>query len=486
MANVPAIASSAPAPVPDTADRSRILEQYARLPLSFIENRGQADARIDYYLQSPQYDLHFDRGGHSLRLTDRRSDTARAHVVKVRLLGAKTRRIESRRSAPGIVSYFKGPASQWRTGIQTQAEIGHVQPWPGIDLGYNANGGTLESVYTVAPHADPRRIRLRYSGHHFATAAIQPNASKSNEGAPCTDCTSTPMPVLGGGGLLGLRTMLTAMSFAAVFTDEEGGELRKDVTSPADIPGVGKFLVNFEINGKPFPTQATGFLINECLVMTNKHVVERHGKKPTIIKFQAGTNFQYEAIGKVIASGNYSKDDAKTYHEDWAVVKLDKKLANQVDSVAQQKIGFLDTMFTIEEELLSVDDIGIVGFISDKVDKENGMNVNTLKMQGCGSYDYVEMYRFNNLTDEGVDSGTVATDCSSLPGASGSPMFRMINGKYLAVGIMKNSIHAGRVWELSSDNSNIFVPFIKYPSIPLSLSEAKLEAIKNDPANKCN
>ena len=165
MAGVPAIASSAPAPVPDHADRSRIIEQYARLPLSFIENRGQADARIDYYLQSPHYDLYFDRGGHSLRLTDRSGDTARAHVVKVRLLGAKTRRIESRRSAPGIVSYFKGPASQWRTGIQTQAEIGYVQPWPGIDLSYNGNGGTLESVYTVAPHADPRRIRLRYSGH---------------------------------------------------------------------------------------------------------------------------------------------------------------------------------------------------------------------------------------------------------------------------------------------------------------------------------
>jgi len=321
---------------------------------------------------------------------------------------------------------------------------------------------------------------------NFATAAIHPNASKSNEGAPCTDCTSTPMPVLGG-GIHGLANFIALSSYAAVFTDAHGNDLREDVTSPADIPGVGKFLVNYEINGKPFPTQATGFLINECLVMTNKHVVEYEGNKPTTIKFQAGTNFQYEATGKVVASGDYLMDDKSTFHADWAIIKLAKKLANQIDSVAKQKIGYLETKFSSEDDLLEVDDISVVGLISDDVDKENDKNINTLKMQNCASYGYLEMPRFKNLNII-VDTGNIATDCSALPGASGSPMVRKLDdsNKYVAIGIMKNCVDSRRTSEITPNNANLFLPFVKEPSIPLSLTEAKLEAIKNDSANKCN
>jgi len=63
------------------------------------------------------------------------------------------------------VSYFTGPKERWRTAIPTHAKIGYVQPWPGIDLAYDGHGGKLESIYTVAPHADPAQIKLRYSGH---------------------------------------------------------------------------------------------------------------------------------------------------------------------------------------------------------------------------------------------------------------------------------------------------------------------------------
>src|SRR3990172_283412 len=144
--------------------RSKVLASYGRLPLSFIENHGQVDARIAYYIQSPGRSLYFTTDGLALRLTQGKGDDAKAHTIKVELVGAATERIESLERAPGIVSYFKGPKDQWKPAIPTHARIGYVQPWPGIDLAYDGAGGWLESIYTVAPHADPAQIKLRYSG----------------------------------------------------------------------------------------------------------------------------------------------------------------------------------------------------------------------------------------------------------------------------------------------------------------------------------
>ena len=76
----------------------------------------------------------------------------------------KSTKIEGRERASGVVSYFKGPKVQWKTGIPTYAQVGYSQPWPGIDLVYDGHDGKLETIYTVAPHADPARIKLRYSG----------------------------------------------------------------------------------------------------------------------------------------------------------------------------------------------------------------------------------------------------------------------------------------------------------------------------------
>ena len=144
--------------------RTRAIENYSKLPLAFIENQGQTEASVAYYLNSSGYSLYFTPRGHALRLSQAEGTTFKAHTIKVDLVGANATRIESRQSAAGIVSYFKGPREQWKTAIPTHARIGYVQPWPGIDLSYNGHGGSVESIYVVAPHADPSRIKLRYSG----------------------------------------------------------------------------------------------------------------------------------------------------------------------------------------------------------------------------------------------------------------------------------------------------------------------------------
>lgn len=145
-------------------DRARVADTFGKLALSFIENRGQAGARVVYYVQSPGRSLYFTEDGHALRLSRGKGEEVKAHTVMVELVDATTQRLESRQRAPGVVSYFRGPKEQWRAGIPTHARIGYVQPWPGIDLAYDGSGGRLESIYTVAPNANADQIRLRYSG----------------------------------------------------------------------------------------------------------------------------------------------------------------------------------------------------------------------------------------------------------------------------------------------------------------------------------
>jgi Beta-propeller repeat len=169
---VAVVGASPGAPQPlelPAADRARLQNNFGKLPLTFIENQGQADERIAYYTHSPGHSLTFTRDGHALRLSRANDEGTQAHTIKVELVEGAPERIESLQRAPGIVSYFKGPKEQWKTAIPTHSKIGYVRPWPGIDLSYDGTNGRLESVYTVAPHADPSQIKLRYSGQDSLT-----------------------------------------------------------------------------------------------------------------------------------------------------------------------------------------------------------------------------------------------------------------------------------------------------------------------------
>src|SRR5204863_7109152 len=66
--------------------------------------------------------------------------------------------------APGVVSYFKGPRTQWHTGLATFREIAYRGVWPGIDLVYRADGSSLKYEFRVAPGADPSRIGIAWRG----------------------------------------------------------------------------------------------------------------------------------------------------------------------------------------------------------------------------------------------------------------------------------------------------------------------------------
>ena len=66
------------------------------------------------------------------------------------------------------VSYFRGPRTEWRTGLPTYREVVYRDAWPGIDLVYSGLDGRLKYRLVVRPGADPASIRIADRGARAA------------------------------------------------------------------------------------------------------------------------------------------------------------------------------------------------------------------------------------------------------------------------------------------------------------------------------
>ncbi|PYV22107.1 MAG: hypothetical protein DMG27_18990, partial [Acidobacteria bacterium] len=169
-------------PAPSEA---RVAQVFGRLPLYFIENHGQADARVAYYVQGRETSLYFTPEGVTFALTKKRPEGKTRPVafrpeggsaaedgggperwaVKLEFIGAKPGVApEGRDQTAAVVSYFKGPRAQWKTGLPTFASLRYRDLWPGIDLSYAGSGGRLKSSFVVRPGAAPGQVRLAYRG----------------------------------------------------------------------------------------------------------------------------------------------------------------------------------------------------------------------------------------------------------------------------------------------------------------------------------
>lgn len=160
---------------------------FDRLPLYFIENRGQLDPRVAYYVQGHDKTLYFTPEGVTFVLSDPtpRPPSLRGKgelhdppllagegtgvgatrwVVKLDFVGANHVRPIGQEKAEAIISYFKGRPDQWHTGIPTYHRILYRDLWPGIDLAFYGTAQHLKFEFIVHPGADPGRIRLAYRG----------------------------------------------------------------------------------------------------------------------------------------------------------------------------------------------------------------------------------------------------------------------------------------------------------------------------------
>ncbi|MEX1046577.1 MAG: SBBP repeat-containing protein, partial [Actinomycetota bacterium] len=152
-------AGTNPGPASPATAKAKTEAAISSLPISFIENAGQTDPRIDFMLQGKGAVPSFTSHGVIWRLTDGK----KAWVAKQSFVGAASEPIgidpqETR------FSWFKGDPDEWVTGARSYSGIRYEDLWPGIDLVYAGKDGALEYRFVVHPGADPGDIRVAYRG----------------------------------------------------------------------------------------------------------------------------------------------------------------------------------------------------------------------------------------------------------------------------------------------------------------------------------
>jgi len=192
------------APVASPAASAQLLDTYAKLPLSFEVNRGQAGPEIQFlsrgrgmslFLGSDKAAFLIDqkdsRALHQPPLSKAAQDisalfsplsgtltdkpaaielhpdaSVASHWLRMSLLGARPGlQGVGFDPLPGKANYFIGDdPKNWQVNVKTYATVKYEGIYPGIDLLYYGNQQRLEYDFIVAPGSSPRQIQVGFEG----------------------------------------------------------------------------------------------------------------------------------------------------------------------------------------------------------------------------------------------------------------------------------------------------------------------------------
>src|SRR5262245_36456115 len=140
-------------------------------PLTFEQNRGQADSRVRYLARARDYAvaLTSDEALLLVRKPSSSSGSSRTSgeptLLRMRLEAAsRTPKITADGPLPGKVYYADATAHGPLTPIETFERVEYTNVYPGIDLVYYGDDRHLEFDFVVAPFANPNRIALSFDG----------------------------------------------------------------------------------------------------------------------------------------------------------------------------------------------------------------------------------------------------------------------------------------------------------------------------------
>jgi len=114
--------------------KTRASESYGKLPLYFVENAGQMDKEVAYYIQGRDKSIYFTPSGVTFALISRikADSTAKRWIVKLDFVGARSGvRPEGEVQTEAVFSYFKGSSDEWKPGLRSFEKIVYRELWPG-------------------------------------------------------------------------------------------------------------------------------------------------------------------------------------------------------------------------------------------------------------------------------------------------------------------------------------------------------------------
>ena len=166
--------STASTPQTNSASPAQ-LSALGHLPMVFEPNLGQTDSQVKFLAHGSGYGLFLTAQEAVLTLqhpaTDHKRVSNEVSVLRMALAGANSNpSLTGADSLPGKSNYIIGnnPA-RWHRNIPQFARVRYEQVYPGIDLAYYGNRGSLEYDFEVAPGADLKQIALKFQGPDSVT-----------------------------------------------------------------------------------------------------------------------------------------------------------------------------------------------------------------------------------------------------------------------------------------------------------------------------
>ncbi|MGQ9801671.1 MAG: DUF7948 domain-containing protein [Candidatus Saccharicenans sp.] len=191
-------------PLSDEAATESALDQLRgseiNWPLLFIQNKGQVDPRVAFYLQSRDKNVYFSRDGLTISLSSLKetpteaaasgqsrtektdlptrmaktwteagtavsASELRRWTVKLDFVGANPETVlKPLDRTEARISYFRRGPDDWFTALPSYRRIVYRQLWPGVDLYVGSQSSQLKCEFVLAPGTDPSTIRLNYRG----------------------------------------------------------------------------------------------------------------------------------------------------------------------------------------------------------------------------------------------------------------------------------------------------------------------------------
>ncbi len=138
--------------------QSRAPSFFNRLPIYFVENRGQWPEPVKYHLRLARMDLFFTPQEIVFHFLQER--------FKLKFSGANERvNIEGRNKAVAKFNFFKGRNPQKKiTGAGTYRKLIYQELYPHIDLIICEERGQIKTEFRVKEGGDPGQITFRYEG----------------------------------------------------------------------------------------------------------------------------------------------------------------------------------------------------------------------------------------------------------------------------------------------------------------------------------
>ena len=135
-----------------------------KLPMFFEQNQGQTASEVKYLARGSGYNLYLTSDAAVLTVHHpRRKETS---TVRMQLVGANEGSVvNGLDQLVGKSNYFIGnDPAKWQRDVAQFARVRYQQVYPGVDLVYYGNQGSLEYDFEIQPGADPTQVELSFDG----------------------------------------------------------------------------------------------------------------------------------------------------------------------------------------------------------------------------------------------------------------------------------------------------------------------------------